>query len=289
MDKKIILRYFVPAGILGLGALVLARFGMGWLPYPLLIAGMILAGIGAVKLRPGWVLSSGGLLAMALALRFAARGYAWWGYALAFVAALIVLHHFLPAKLWRVVVVLVCIGVLYFCFVESFVIRSARTDKEPERDYLIVLGAAVYKDQPSLTLVRRLEGALDYLNTYPKSVAIVSGGMGPGETVTEAKAMHDWLIAHGIPEERILQEPKATSTQENLAFSFQIIRERGDEPDGHVAIVSSAYHLYRAKEMAKLQGVEAAGVAAPWGYFFVMLNYFIREAFGVTHLWVFGN
>ncbi len=289
MDKKIILRYFVPAGILGLGALVLARFGMGWLPYPLLIAGMILAGIGAVKLRPGWVLSSGGLLAMALALRFAARGYAWWGYALAFVAALIVLHHFLPAKLWRVLVVLVCIGVLYFCFVESFVIRSARTDKEPERDYLIVLGAAVYKDQPSLTLVRRLEGALDYLNTYPKSVAIVSGGMGPGETVTEAKAMHDWLIAHGIPEERILQEPRATSTQENLAFSFQIIRERGDEPDGHVAIVSSAYHLYRAKEMAKLQGVEAAGVAAPWGYFFVMLNYFIREAFGVTHLWVFGN
>ena len=289
MDKKIILHYFVPAGILGLGALVLARFGMGWLPYPLLIAGMILAGIGAVKLRPGWVLSSGGLLAMALALRFAARGYAWWGYALAFVAALIVLHHFLPVKLWRVVVVLVCIGVLYFCFVESFVIRSARTDKEPERDYLIVLGAAVYKDQPSLTLVRRLEGALDYLNTYPKSVAIVSGGMGPGETVTEAKAMHDWLIAHGIPEERILQENKATSTQENLAFSFQIIRERGDEPDGHVAIVSSAYHLYRAKEMAKLQGVEAAGVAAPWGYFFVMLNYFIREAFGVTHLWVFGN
>ena len=289
MDKKIILRYFVPAGILGLGALVLARFGMGWLPYPLLIAGMILAGIGAVKLRPGWVLSSGGLLAMALALRFAARGYAWWGYALAFVAALIVLHHFLPVKLWRVVVVLVCIGVLYFCFVESFVIRSARTDKEPERDYLIVLGAAVYKDQPSLTLVRRLESALDYLNTYPKSVAIVSGGMGPGETVTEAKAMHDWLIAHGIPEERILQEPRATSTQENLAFSFQIIRERADEPDGHVAIVSSAYHLYRAKEMAKLQGVEAAGVAAPWGYFFVMLNYFIREAFGVTHLWVFGN
>ena len=288
MDKKIILHYFVPAGILGLGALVLARFGMGWLPYPLLIAGMILAGIGAVKLRPGWVLSSGGLLAMALALRFAARGYAWWGYALAFVAALIVLHHFLPAKLWRVLVVLVCIGVLYFCFVESFVIRSARTDKEPERDYLIVLGAAVYKDQPSLTLVRRLEGAMDYLNAYPESVAIVSGGMGPGETVTEAKAMHDWLIAHGIPEERILQEPRATSTQENLAFSFQIIRERGDEPDGHVAIVSSAYHLYRAKLMARMQGVEAAGVAAPWGYFFVMLNYFIREAFGVTHLWVFG-
>ena len=53
--------------------------------------------------------------------------------------------------------------------------------------------------------------------------------------------------------------------------------------------MSSAYHLYRAKCMAaKLGAPDAAGVAAPWGYFFVMLNYFIREAFGVTHLWVFG-
>ena len=43
-----------------------------------------------------------------------------------------------------------------------------------------------------------------------------------------------------------------------------------------------------SQSMAKLQGVEAAGVAAPWGYPMVMLNYFIREAFGVTHLWVFG-
>ena len=112
--------------------------------------------------------------------------------------------------------------------------------------------------------------------------------MGKGEEITEARAMHDWLVQHGLPEERVLMEPKATSTQENLSYSFEIIRDRGDEPDGNVAIVSSAYHLFRAKSMARLQGVDAAGVAAPWGYKMVMLNYFIREAFGVTHLWVFG-
>ena len=89
--------------------------------------------------------------------------------------------------------------------------------------------------------------------------------------------------------ERVLREDKATSTRENLEYSFEIIRRRGDEPAGNVAIVSSAYHLYRAKLMAQRLGAPgAAGVAAPWGYFFVMLNYFIREAFGVTHLWVFG-
>ena len=101
--------------------------------------------------------------------------------------------------------------------------------------------------------------------------------------------MADWLRSHGVPEDAILLEPRATSTKENLQYSFALIRDGlGDEPDGNVAIVSSAYHLCRAKTMARMQGVEAAGVAAPWGYFFVMLNYFIREAFGMTHLWVLG-
>ncbi len=230
------------------------------------------------------------LVSAALFLRFALRGYAWWGYILLFIAALLVMHRYLPAALWRIVVVLVCIGLAYFCFVEYFIIKNARTDRDAGRDYLIVLGAAVYKDQPSLTLVRRLEGALQYLNEHPKTIAIVTGGMGAGEQITEAQAMHDWLIAHGVAPERIIMEPKAASTMENLQFSFDIIRARGDEPQGHVAIVSSAYHLYRAKLMAQRLGVpDASGVAAPWGYFFVMLNYFIREAFGVTHLWVLGS
>ena len=236
-----------------------------------------------------WAVVSGALAALGLFLRFALRGYAYWGYALLFAAALIVLHRFVPPLLWKIIVALTCAGLVYFCIVEIPIIKNARTDKEPERPYLIVLGAAVYGDQPSLTLVRRLEGALDYLNTYPDSVAIVSGGMGPGETVTEGQAMFDWLVARGVSPERVLIEDRATSTRENLEFSFDIIRARGDEPSGNVAIVSSAYHLYRAKCMAEKLGIsDPAGVAAPWGYFFVMLNYFIREAFGVTHLWVFG-
>ena len=237
-----------------------------------------------------WMTASGSLVAIALVLRFALHGYNWWAYTLVFVAALIVLHHFLPVLLWRILVVLVCIGLAWFCFVESFIIRNAFTDEDPGRDYLIVLGAAVYKDQPSLTLVRRLSGAADYLEHYPDSIAIVSGGMGPGETITEAQAMYDWLVNEGFDPERIIMEPNATSTEENLKNSFAIIRERGDEPAGKVAIVSSAYHLYRAKTMARSLGVpDAAGVAAPWGFFFVMINYFIREAFGVTHLWIFGH
>ena len=101
--------------------------------------------------------------------------------------------------------------------------------------------------------------------------------------------MFDWLTAHGIAAERVIMEPKATSTMENLQLSFDIIRSLGDEPDGNIAIVSSAYHLYRAKCMAKILGAEAAGVQGNMGYPVYMLNCYIREAFGVTHLWVFGR
>ncbi len=280
--------WIICAAALALLALGL-RYGAG-IRYPAYALGFVSAGIVVWNVRKNLPVLVGLLAGSALFLRFAVRGYAWWGYALLFAAALLLLHRFLPTALWRVVVALTCVGLAYFCFVEYFIIKNARTDADAGRDYLIVLGAAVYGEEPSLTLIRRLEGTKAYLEQYPDAVAIVSGGMGAGEKITEAQAMYDWLTRHGIAPERVLMEPKAASTMENLQYAFEIIRQRGGEPQGKIAIVSSAYHLYRAKLMAQKLGVpDAVGVAAPWGYFFVMLNYFIREAFGVTHLWVLGS
>ena len=94
----------------------------------------------------------------------------------------------------------------------------------------------------------------------PDCIAIVSGGQGDGEDVTEAQCMHDWLVEAGIDPARIYMEDKAESTMENLEYSFGIIRSLGGEPDGNVTILSSSYHLFRAKSMAKRLGVDAAGI-----------------------------
>ena len=241
-----------------------------------------------LKLIPLWGWVTGVLLLAALVFRFALRGYSYIAHILTFVAALIVLHRFLPRLWWRILVVLVCIGFVYFIIVEIPIIKNARTDKDAERPYLVVLGAAVHGDYASLSLVHRLQGVLDYMEQYPNATAIVSGGQGKGENMTEAKCMRDWLVAHGIDESRIIMEDKATSTSENLQFSFDIIRSQGVEPDGNTAILSSPYHLFRAKSMARAMGVDAAGVAGHWDYPVLTINYFIREAFGVTHMWAFG-
>ena len=238
---------------------------------------------------PQWSIAPIILLLLAAFFKFMMRGYDYIAYTFVFFTVLLIIHHFAPDGLWRTVVILVSLGLMYFCAVEIPIIKNSFTDKDAERDYLIVLGAAVHGDSPSLALTHRLEGALDYMTAHPESTAILSGGQGKGENMTEAQCMYDWLIAKGLAPERLIMEPKATSTMENLQFSFDIIRERGGEPDGNIAIVSSSYHLYRAKCMAKILGAEAAGVQGRMGYPIYMLNCYIREAFGVTHLWVLGR
>ena len=52
-----------------------------------------------------------------------------------------------------------------------------------------MLGAGLKGDTPSLALERRLEKAAEYMNKNGNAIAIVSGGQGKGETISEAKAM----------------------------------------------------------------------------------------------------
>lgn len=220
--------------------------------------------------------------------RFAMPGHDFIGYLLWLLAVLIFAFPRL-SKTWRIVLAaLLVLGAAVFAVFEAPVISNAKTDAAPQSDYLIVLGAGVNGSAPSLSMVNRLEAALDYLEVYPDAVAIVSGGQGAGEDVTEASAMHDWLVAHGMPESRIVQEDQSTSTRENLENSFAIIRSRGGDPADGVAVVSSEYHLYRAKQMARALGAKPLGVAAETTLPTMRANYFIREAFAAAYMQVFG-
>lgn len=229
------------------------------------------------------------LLLAAAFFRFCLRGYDYIAYTFLFVLFLVLLHRYAPVKIWRVAAVLVCIGLLYFSVLEVMIIGSSRGDKDCERKYLVALGAAVHGDSPSLALTHRLEGALEYLVRFPDSKAILCGGQGKGENISEAECMYFWLCEYGISSDRLIMESESTTTMENLTNAFSIIRSLGDEPDGNVTLLSSAYHLYRAKAMAKLLGVDAKAVRGNPGYPVYMLNCYIREAFGLTHLWAFGN
>ena len=223
-----------------------------------------------------------------LLLRFGFSGHNFIAYGLFLVSVLIVVFGVVSKTLKRLIALLLAMGVVYFAIIEIPIIDESSGDGDFDTDYLIVLGAAVHGDTPSLSLVERLGAAKDYLDAHPNTVVIVSGGQGSGENMSEAQAMYDWLCKNGIDSERIIKEDKAVSTYENLKFSREIINGLTDKSDPTIAVVSSEYHLCRAKLIAKSLDMEIHTVPAHTTYFTVKLNYFIREAFGVTYQLTFA-
>jgi len=191
--------------------------------------------------------------------------------------------HERKAKTLRgILIAVLAAGLIYFAVVESTIVKNAASD-EVGADYVIVLGAGVDGTVPSVSLRDRLEAALEYLNANPDTVAVLSGGQGEYEDITEAECMFRWLTGRGIAPERLIKEERASNTAENIAFSVELIEVGSRKEAPAIAVLTAEYHLYRAKETAKREGVSnPLGVAATTSIPILRANYFIREAFAVT-------
>ena len=187
--------------------------------------------------------------------------------------------------------VLLCLAVGFCLFLaaEIPVLAGSRSDGDSTADYLILMGAGINGTEPSLALQSRLLSAYEWLEENPQGVAIASGGLGPGEVMTEAQCMFDWLTARGVAPERILLEEQATNSYENILYSLRLIEARGGDPAGPVAIVSGDYHLFRIRLLAESLGCEARCLSARSPYLILYINYAVREAFAVWEIWLFGS
>lgn len=102
-------------------------------------------------------------------------------------------------------------------------IAAVRMRKHPNLEYIIVLGAHVEGTRLTKALLERTRRALQYMEENPETKAVLSGGKGDGESITEAQAMCNYLVEHGIDRERLILEEKSTNTTENLKFSLGMI------------------------------------------------------------------
>ena len=166
--------------------------------------------------------------------------------------------------------------------------RSLR-EREEECQYILVLGAKVNGTAPSLSLSERIDTAYAYLTEHPNVIAILTGGQGPDEGISEAQCMFNLLTARGIDPQRLWLEDKATSTWENLVFSANLIESKTGIRPEKLGIVSSEYHLYRAGLFAGDCGIDAVSIPAKTSWFTIRLNYFLREAAGVWHYLILGG
>ncbi len=156
--------------------------------------------------------------------------------------------------------------------------------KRPASDVtVVVLGCRVYGERASLSLQERMEAAYDFLVENPEAVCVLSGGMGPGESISEAECMYRYLTAKGIAKERLYKEDKSTSTRENLQFSGELIEREGLNPV--IAIATSEYHEYRAGQVAEELDMEYSAIPASTAWWLFPTSY-IRELYGILAEWI---
>ncbi|MEG1547350.1 MAG: YdcF family protein [Clostridia bacterium] len=183
-------------------------------------------------------------------------------------------------------IVLYCAFTL-FILVLSLVIYNAGNDKPQRADALIVLGCGVRGSRVSLTLKNRLDMALEYMDEFPETLVVVSGGQGPGEDLPEGTAMQRYLVAHGADPARILIEDASSSTYENFTFSMALIDEACCK-DASVAFITTQFHVFRSRAVARSLGIDAHGYGAP-GVWYVTPNDYLRECVAVTIYFLRGS
>lgn len=155
-------------------------------------------------------------------------------------------------------IIALCILLLIILMMRG-VYAAGRTTADREQA-VIVLGCKVRGSEPSAALVKRTDAAYRFLLGNPDSVAILSGGQGKGENISEAECMQKLLCDRGILKDRLIPEERSTSTDENIRFSMEIMEQLGIKKD--VAIATSEYHQKRAGLISRRYGLQTGAVSS---------------------------
>lgn len=124
-------------------------------------------------------------------------------------------------------------------------------------DYVIILGCRLEGEEPGRCLETRIDTAVKALKERSFAMAVCCGAQGSDEEIAEAEAIARALERRGIPRRRILVEDQSYSTYENLANAKALLDQRTEGRPYHVAVVTSDFHAYRSRRLAKLLGFDS--------------------------------
>lgn len=191
----------------------------------------------------------------------------------------------LPKWLFRAICVIVSLILALFIFLEGCIFTQFSAKGEDGLDYIVVLGAKVKSGGvPSKPLYWRIDAAEKYLRDNQGTVAILSGGKGADEPMSEAQCMYNVLISRGIDENRLILEDKSTNTNENIRNSLRLMNE-----DASFGVVTNNFHVFRAMHIAKtVCGRDVSGISAEYKDA-LWVHYMAREAVGIFKDTLLGN
>ncbi len=147
-------------------------------------------------------------------------------------------------RLARLLVRAALAGAALFSAACGLVAADGLRERPGRADAGVVLGSKVEPDgRPSARLVGRLERGLEAWRAGLVPVLIVSGGREPNGW-NEAPVMRRWLLAHGVPDSCVVEDPRGQNTWLTARNTRAWLGARGARS---VLLVSQYYHLPRCR------------------------------------------
>jgi uncharacterized SAM-binding protein YcdF (DUF218 family) len=120
-------------------------------------------------------------------------------------------------------------------------------------DAIVVLGAAQYDGKPSPVLRARLDHALELWKQRVAPLIIFTGGMGLGDTTSEAAVGRRYALSHGVPDTAIALENRGVTTSQSMHAVATLMRAR---PGQRVILVSDPFHMLRLSIVTRRLGLD---------------------------------
>ncbi|HEY9737941.1 MAG TPA: YdcF family protein [Trichocoleus sp.] len=155
---------------------------------------------------------------------------------------------------------------------------ASKSDSSPA-DAAVVLGAAVWDEQPSPVFAERINYAIRLYQAGVVRFVIFTGGVGANDQFAESIIASRYAIARGVAAEDAFCETSSRITQENLQGAKQLIDQ---QQLGRVLVVSDPLHLRRSILMARDLGIDAHPAPTPttrYTGFRSQLEFLVREIF----------
>jgi vancomycin permeability regulator SanA len=131
-------------------------------------------------------------------------------------------------------------------------------EQVPAEPVGIVFGAEVVGDQPGSYLQGRLDLALRLWHAGKIKVFLVTGD-DASAAYDEPQAMHDYLVAHGVPERLIVRDDAGYDTWQSCARAKQVFGVSS------AIAISQSFHVPRAVYLCRAAGITTYGVGDPSG------------------------
>lgn len=182
--------------------------------------------------------------------------------------------------------VLFALFIVSFVLIQALIISGEHTDDEVySAERVLVLGSLIYEDKPSEVLQSRLDTAIQLLDKNKDAVLVLCGGQGSNEVMPESEMMKKYLLSKGIKEDKILIEDKSTNTIQNIENAKKLYKLENYK----TAVITSDFHLERARKLMIQAGLDGYGMPAPTPYLPLRVVSHLREYCSTLGLIVSGR